>query len=102
MAVVEMKTATEPPTEATASRDAIDALLNRLCADVMTEIEHAERALRSFSELALSNTASIKAQLANMVDCAGAIKKEARRVEETLDTLRADHARLVGSGRGET
>lgn len=93
---------TEPPTEATASRDAIGALLDRLCADVMTEIEHADRKLRALGDLALSNTAGIKAQLSNMVDCAAALKREAQRVELVLEELRADHARLIGSGRGET
>ena len=92
----------ETPTEATASRDAIGALLDRLCADVMTEAEHVERKARALGELILGNTADIKGQLANMVDCASALKREAQRVESVLEELRADHARLIGSGRGET
>ena len=91
----------EAPTEGTASRDAIGALLDRLCADVMTEIEKTERELRSLGELHLSNTADVKAQLAGMVASAGELKKEAQRVSQVVQDLRAEHARLVG-GRSAT
>jgi len=88
---------TTAPTETTASRDAIGAIVDSLLAATKRETDATRLILDQIDETALHHGARIKTELHTFLETIETINTDSAQRNRGLDRLRAEHARLINA-----
>jgi hypothetical protein len=86
-----------PPSEESASRDAVGAIVDSICAATNRETNAARKVLDGIDTVMMQHASRIKAELEHFVTSIENVQRDTAERNKLLERIKSDHAQLVNA-----